>query len=595
LINRTLGSYLRQLVGVARWKLALSLVLMVMFSLTEGVGIVLLLPTLEVAGLRLDNQGQAGRYAQIVSGLFAAAGLHPDLLMLLGLFVMLIGARTFLGQAQALSLYSVQQDFELHLRRRLYRAVSDASWLYISRIRASDLTHALTAELQRVGVGTYALQLIISDLAVSSIYLLIAFKLSAPMTGLVLACCAVLAIVFRGRIHAIRASGIEISASTKSLYAGTIEHLHSLKTAKAYGAERRNFEIFSTLSRQVARSDLEGARAMAAASTWHQLGYVTILAIVLYSAIRILAVPPAAILILLLMFARVMPRFMSCQEHYRRFVSAMPSFANVIALENNCIAAADMPADGAAPLEFSGEVRFDGVSFTYGRSDEPAVSTLDIAIPAGKIIALVGPSGAGKSTIADLLMGLLEPQSGVITVDGVSLTARQARAWRTIIGYVASDAFLFHDTIRANLLWARPGASETEVLEALEKASACDFVRGLPAGLETVVGDRGVLVSQGERQRLALARAFLRRPSLLILDEATNNLDSENERRVLDALEQMHGSLTVVLIAHRLSTVRRADLIYVIEGGTAVESGDWVSLTERNNGRFRALREAQAF
>jgi len=206
----------------------------------------------------------------------------------------------------------------------------------------------------------------------------------------------------------------------------------------------------------------------------------------------------------------------------------------------------------------------------------------------------VGPSGAGKSTLADILMGLIAPDSGTLKLDGRPLGPQSVRGWRDQIGYVATDTFLFHDTIRANLKWARPAASEDEMLEALRQAAAYDFVAGLRDGLDTIVGDRGILVSQGERQRLALARAFLRSPSMLILDEATNSLDSENERRVLEAIERRRGELTVVLIAHRLSTIRWADLIYVVEGGRVVESGDWSSLSALRGGRFRALWEAQS-
>jgi ATP-binding cassette subfamily C protein len=219
---------------------------------------------------------------------------------------------------------------------------------------------------------------------------------------------------------------------------------------------------------------------------------------------------------------------------------------------------------------------------------------LSLVIPAGKIVALVGPSGAGKSTIADILMGLVAPDSGTLRLDGRPLGPESVRGWRDRIGYVAPDTFLFHDTIRANLKWARPDASQDEMLAALRQASAFDFVAGLSDGLDTIVGDRGMLLSQGERQRLALARAFLRRPSMLILDEATNSLDSENEGRVLDAIESRRGELTVVLIAHRLSTIRWADLIYVVEGGKVVESGNWSSLSALRDGRFRALWEAQS-
>ena len=169
----------------------------------------------------------------------------------------------------------------------------------------------------------------------------------------------------------------------------------------------------------------------------------------------------------------------------------------------------------------------------------------------------------------------------------------RALSWREKIGYVAQDTFLFHDTVRANLLWARPDATESDLRGALRMAAADEFVARLPQGLDTIVGDRGATLSQGERQRLALARALLRRPRLLVLDEATNSLDSENETRILGAIERIHGGITTVLIAHRLSTIRWADLIYVIEDGRVVESGDWTTLSAKLDGRFRSWCVAQ--
>lgn len=219
---------------------------------------------------------------------------------------------------------------------------------------------------------------------------------------------------------------------------------------------------------------------------------------------------------------------------------------------------------------------------------------LDIAIRAGEVVAFVGPSGAGKSTIADLLMGLLAPDSGRITVDGVTLDLERLRAWREQLGYVAQDTFLFHDTIRENLLLARPGANDKQICEALELAAADGFVARLPRGLDSTVGDRGVLLSHGERQRLALARALLRKPRLLILDEATNSLDAHNEEKILGAIEGLRGELTIVMIAHRLAAVRWADVIYVVEDGTVVESGHWNELCAREHGRFRALCQSQS-
>ena len=590
----TLRAYFAMLVQVSRWHLMGVIVVTVLFSLSEGIGIALLLPTLQVAGFNMAGQGVAGKYATRLADAFVSIGLHPTLILLLGVFVTLVGARTVLGQIQSVWMYKVQQDVEHHLRRRLYHAIADANWLFVCRSRATDFTHALTHEIYRIGNGTNLALVFTGEVVLGMLYMAIAFALSAGMTALVLISGAMLTFVFRGRTHAIEEQGEEVSSTNKSLYAATIEHLQSLKAAKTYGAEELNFSIFSALSDEVVRANVDGARQQAIAATWFELGSVMILAVVLYVSIRVLAVPPASILILLLLFARVMPRIMTGQHHYRAFVNSLPSFANLLNIEARCAAAAEPAAHPHDRMSLTRELAAEHISFTYSEGRVAAVKDLSLVIPAGKVVALVGPSGAGKSTIADILMGLVLPDSGTLRLDGRPLGPEGVRGWRDRIGYVAPDTFLFHDTIRANLKWARPDASEDEMLAALRQASVLDFVTGLKDGLDTVVGDRGMMVSQGERQRLALARAFLRRPSMLILDEATNSLDSENEGRVLDAIESRRGELTVVLIAHRLSTIRWADLIYVVEGGKVVESGDWSSLSARRDGRFRALWEAQS-
>jgi ATP-binding cassette, subfamily C, bacterial len=592
--EHTLRDYLAMLMHVSRWHIVGVVIVSVLFSLTEGIGFALLLPTLQVAGLNLTGQDEAGRYAAIVSNAFLKVGLRPSLILLLGIFVILFGARTVLGQMQNVWTYTVQQQVEHHLRQRIYRAIADANWLFVCRSRASDFTHALTHETYRVGVGTNLALVFAGEVVLSTLYMAIAFALSAGMTMLVLVSGAILTFIFRGRTHAIEQQGEDVSGTNKSLYSATIEHLQSLKAAKTYGAEARNFSIFSTLSADVARANVDGSRQQAVAATWFELGSAVILAVVLFVSIRVLAVPPASILILLLLFVRLMPRIMNGQHEYRAFVNSLPSFANLEDIEARCLAAAEPAAHPHDRLALTRELSAEGVSFAYAQGRAPAVRDLSLLIPAGKVVALVGPSGAGKSTIADILMGLIAPDSGTLRLDGRPLGLEGVRGWRDQIGYAAPDTFLFHDTIRANLKWARPDASEVEMLEAIRQASAFDLVAGLKEGLDTIVGDRGMMLSQGERQRLALARAFLRRPSMLILDEATNSLDSDNEARVLDAIESRRGELTVVLIAHRLSTIRWADLIYVIEGGMVVESGDWSSLSAIRDGHFRALWEAQS-
>jgi ATP-binding cassette, subfamily C, bacterial len=258
-----------------------------------------------------------------------------------------------------------------------------------------------------------------------------------------------------------------------------------------------------------------------------------------------------------------------------------------------CEAAAESGAERSEEVELRDSIRLEGVSFSYdGEGTIAAIRDLDLAIRVGETTAIVGPSGAGKSTIADLIMGLVAPTRGRVLIGDAPLGPELLRSWRSQIGYVAQETFLFNDTVRANLLWARPDAGDEEIWQALELAAG-EFVFELPQGLETVLGDRGVRLSGGERQRIALARALLREPSLLILDEATSALDSENERRIQSAVEGLQGRMTILIITHRLSTIRRADVIHVVESGRLVESEDWQRLMGKEDGRFAALAEAQ--
>ncbi len=247
-----------------------------------------------------------------------------------------------------------------------------------------------------------------------------------------------------------------------------------------------------------------------------------------------------------------------------------------------------VPGDQPLPSPARLDLSFSGVHYAYDEGDRPALNGLSFDLPQGGAVALVGPSGAGKSTVAYLLLRFIEPDRGSITVGGQSLRALSPAAWREQVAWVPQNPYLFHGTVAENIRLARPDASSEQVERAARQASAHGFVEALPQGYETVIGERGARLSGGEAQRIALARAFLKDAPLLVLDEATANLDPESEALVQEALARLLPGRTALIIAHRLSTVYRADRIVVVDRGRIAEEGTHAGLMERD-GLYRRL------
>jgi subfamily B ATP-binding cassette protein MsbA len=262
----------------------------------------------------------------------------------------------------------------------------------------------------------------------------------------------------------------------------------------------------------------------------------------------------------------------------------------VFAVLDTAPAIVDRP--DAEPLRVTaGAIRFQGVRFAYGM-DEPALAGIDLEVPAGRTVALVGPSGAGKSTIMNLIPRFYDVQAGAVTIDGTDVRTVTLASLRAHIGLVSQEVGLFDDTVRANIAYGRPGASDDEIVAAARTAAADEFIRALPQGLDTRIGAHGQRLSGGQRQRLAIARAALKNAPILLLDEATSALDTESERAVQAALARLMRGRTTLVIAHRLSTVMAADRIYVVEGGRIAESGSHGELLALG-GRYARLYALQ--
>src|SRR5271163_2919662 len=273
----------------------------------------------------------------------------------------------------------------------------------------------------------------------------------------------------------------------------------------------------------------------------------------------------------------------------RQLADTIASTRRFHAVQHEVPAVQDGPARPPAPVGGSA-IRFKDVGFTYPGARRPALSDVELVVPAGATMALVGPSGAGKTTIANLLLRFWDPSAGRILLDGVDLSEFELDHLRARISLVSQDTYLFNDTLRANVALAQPNADEAAIHRALDQAALTDFVASLPEGLDTMVGERGVQLSGGQRQRVAIARAFLKNAPTLILDEATSHLDAVSEAQVRQALDSLMRDRTTVVIAHRLSTVRHADLLVVLDRGHLVELGTHSELVARGGLYARLIR-----
>ena len=245
-------------------------------------------------------------------------------------------------------------------------------------------------------------------------------------------------------------------------------------------------------------------------------------------------------------------------------------------------------------LKLKGDVTFENIEFSYPtRKDVNVLRGININIKAGQKIALVGQSGGGKSTIVQLLMKFYNPDKGIIRVDGKIINDYDLTQYRKNIGIVPQEVILFGGTIKENIAYGKPGATDEEIITAAQQSNSWEFISSFPDGLKTIVGERGIKLSGGQRQRIAIARAILKDPKILILDEATSSLDAESERLVQDALDKLMQNRTSIIIAHRLATIREVDCIYVLENGKILEQGSHYELIEKENGTYSALAKLQ--
>jgi ATP-binding cassette subfamily C protein len=570
--------------------------LQVAVSLTQGAAALLLLPMLQVAGV--GHSARTGGLLGMARSVFAAFGVPLTIVWMLVGYVTLVAVAAVLNAYQTVELTKYRLTFVDALRSRLYSALAEADWRHLLRQRRSDIQSVLTVNVTLLSQGTAAALNLSAGLLVIAVQMVVALRISVPVTAVVTGTGLALTVLVWPLVRRSRRLGQVLVASNRRLLGSVTAFLDGLKLAKSHRLQAGHVTTFAADMARSRGAQLDFVKASQLAAAIQLIVGAFVLAVLAWVSIDSLHIPLAELVVLAYIFNRILPLITSAQNNVQFIAQAIPAMNELLSFIAGCEAAAEPAPVPGSPLRrraIGRGIRLKDVQFAYPGPDSEHHDVLhgvSFEIAPLRTTALVGPSGAGKTTLADLVVGLMAPVAGTITVDERPLTGASCTRWRESVAVAPQDPYLFHDTIRANLLWACPSASEQQLWSALQSAAAASFVEQLPKGLDTIVGDRGGRVSGGERQRIALARALLRDPELLVLDEATSSLDTEHELAIRNALALLHGRLTVLVIAHRLSTVCHADLIVVLDHGRVAETGSWAELAEDDDGRLKSLIEA---
>ncbi|RWA59600.1 ABC transporter ATP-binding protein [Mesorhizobium sp. M4B.F.Ca.ET.190.01.1.1] len=591
------GAVMARIGGRRTW---IALAFLVLGSLTEGVSILLLIPLLHLIGksdqdfaIRLPDNALLHWLAP-----GGTLGLATVLCLLVGLVALQAGFNRFKSVYMARLLY----DFVNRLRMDLFEAIGRARWGIFARTRSSDLDHALTGDIDRVQAAAFSLLMLAQTAVLLAGYLVVSLFISPVMTSFAIVIGVLMFVALRPFRSRATAYGRVLTANRQDQYRTVSEFLGGIKVAKSLNVEASYFAQLRATLEKMRADNLNYVRNSTIGTALFQVASVIGLSLFIYIALTRFHLSLAEIVVLLLVFMRIAPRFMDMQTQAQQLLINLPAYASMQGLQTRFDAEREPASQGTQGARLSLDVGLNirDVSLAYGGladavEGKAVVSGITFGLPAGKVTALIGPSGSGKSTIADMLLGLLEPTQGKILADGVEIGPGNRRLWRDQVAYVPQDVFLLHDTIAANLRLAAPQASDAELWTALRSAHAADFVERLEQRLDTVVGDRGIRLSGGERQRIALARALLRKPSLLILDEATSALDWQNQSLIAKSIDGLRGTMTILTIAHRPSMIAFADWVVAIENGHIVEVGQYQRLKAKSGSRLsRMLSGEQA-
>ncbi|MES2441561.1 MAG: ABC transporter ATP-binding protein [Pseudomonadota bacterium] len=533
-------------------------------AVLDGAGLLMLLPIISVVFEASAGRVHDGFVSRTLHQLGAVTPLQ-QLALLIAVFVVISAIRAVALYARDMALARLQTGFIEAERNRAMQALAGAPWHRVVGLRHARVTNLITNEISRLSSASYFMVQGVVLIAMLVIQTGIAFTLAPGLAAVGAALLLLGGGVFFATQGVTRDLGTGMVKAGQAMMANAAGFLSGLKTAAAQNAQASFVAEFESIQNEIRGRQLTFQGRQARGRLVFAIVSSLLGAAVVLLGYGYLQVTPAILATLVLVFGKMSGPAMQLYQSAQQFVFALPSFESVRGLESEL--RADSADHAAAPIAPPpGPITLSRASYAHpgGRGVQDATLT----IPVGAFVGFAGPSGAGKTTLVDMIVGLLEPQSGEIRVGGALLKGGLRTGWAGAIAYVSQEGFLFHDTVRRNLSWSNPHATDAEIAEALELAGATAIVARMEQGLDTMVGERGTLLSGGERQRIGLARALLRKPRLLVLDEAANAIDAPGEAALLTRLAALDPRPTILMISHREESLAWCDRIVRVEAGS---------------------------
>ena len=540
---------------------ALALLALVVAGVLDGLGLSLLLSMLNLATGVEDDPSLP---EQIALDVVDRLGLEPTLTTLLGLGVAMIAVKACIVLLANRQVGYTVAHVATDLRLNLVRAVMGSRWRYYLSQPVGKLSNAMATEAHRASEGFYHGAVMATQAISAIIYAGLALLISWQASLIALLFGGFLLGLLHFLIRMAGGAGRRQTGLLKSLLSAMTDQLGAVKPLKAMGREDHVDDMLSNQTRQLKKALKNQVFAKAALIALQEPMLAILVGVGFFFFLVQMNMPMATVMIMIFLIARAVNHLAKGQRALQHMALSESAYWSLTATIDEARAQTE-PARGFREPSLDHQIRFRSVSFRY--ESRQVLKELDLSLPAGRLSVVAGPSGSGKTTLIDLVAALLHPDSGRIEIDGVDLTEIDHRRWRRMIGYVPQDPLLINDSVLRNLTLGDPDLDAEDAERALRMADAWEFIKALPQGLETSLGERGGRLSGGQRQRLAIARALIHQPALLILDEATSNLDAEAEAAVIATVSQLKGKLTMLAVSHDEALVEAADVVIRLRDG----------------------------